>query len=96
MPQCEDVLISTQFVSAGLRIRYAVDAWVLHDPSLAIRKFNRRAFLYGVGFAASRSRDNSLDGVWLYKHLKGGKLHSIIRNSNSSGLNAYDQAPQKC
>lgn len=70
MPQCEDVLISTEFVSAGIRIRYVVDAWVLHDPSLAIRKFNRRAFLYGVGFAASRSRDNSLAGFWLHKHLK--------------------------
>jgi len=71
MPQCEDVLISTQFVSAGLRIRYVVDAWVLHDPSLTFRKFNRRAFLYGIGFAASRYRDSSLDGVWLHKHLKG-------------------------
>ena len=71
MPQCEDVLISTQFVSAGLRIRYVVDAWVFHDPSLAIRKFNRRGFLYGIGFAASRSRDSSLDGFWLHKHLKG-------------------------
>jgi len=69
-PQCEDILLSTQFVSAGLRIRYVVDAWVLHDPSLTIRQFNRRAFLYGIGFAASRSRDNSLSGFWLYKHLK--------------------------
>lgn len=67
----EDALISSQFVSAGLHIRYAVDARVLHDPSLDVRKFNRRAFLYGVGFAASRSRDSSLDGFWLHKHLKG-------------------------
>lgn len=65
----EDVLISAQFVSAGISIRYVVDAWVFHDPSLAIRKFNRRAFLYGIGFAASRSRDNSLSGFWLHKHL---------------------------
>ena len=57
-PQCEDILLSTQFVSAGLRIRYVVDAWVLHDPSLTVRQFNRRAFLYGIGFAASRSIDN--------------------------------------
>lgn len=67
----EDVLISTKFVSAGLRIRYVVDAWVLHDPSLTIRKFNRRAFLYGIGFSASRSKDSSLSGFWLHKHLKG-------------------------
>ena len=67
----EDTLLSTQFVSAGLRIRYGVDAWVLHDPSLTVRQFNRRAFLYGIGFAASRSKDNSLPGFWLHKHLKG-------------------------
>jgi glycosyltransferase involved in cell wall biosynthesis len=71
MPQCEDLLICTQFVSAGLRIRYVVDAWVLHDPSLTASKFSRRAFLYGVGFAASRSRESSLPGFWLHKNLKG-------------------------
>ena len=32
----EDVLISAQFVSAGIPIRYVVDAWVLHDPSLMV------------------------------------------------------------
>lgn len=69
-PQCEDTLLSTQFVSAGLRIRHVVDAWVLHDPSLTVKQFNRRAFLYGIGFAASRSKDNSLSGFWLHKHFK--------------------------
>lgn len=67
----EDTLISSQMVSTGYRIRYAVDAWVLHNPSLTIRQVNRRAFLYGIGFSASRSRDSSLPGFWLHKHLKG-------------------------
>jgi glycosyltransferase involved in cell wall biosynthesis len=68
--QCEDSLLTRQFVSAGLRIRYAVDAWVLHNPRLSIRQVNRRAFLYGIGFSASRSRDSSLPGFWLHKHIK--------------------------
>jgi glycosyltransferase involved in cell wall biosynthesis len=67
----EDSLLTSQMVKAGLTIRYLANAWVLHDPSLDLRSFNRRAYLYGVGFRASRSRESALSGHWLHKYLRG-------------------------
>ena len=72
MIQCEDTLLTRQFVAGGLRIRYAGDAWVLHDPRLNIRELNRRAFLYGLGFSVSRSINDSLPGYRLHRYLGGG------------------------
>jgi glycosyltransferase involved in cell wall biosynthesis len=66
----EDLLLSSQLLSSGHYIRFAVDAWVLHIPGLTIRNFNRRAFLYGIGFSASRSKNSSLAGFWLHKHFE--------------------------
>ncbi len=66
----EDVLLSTQFTMAGLRIRYLSAAWVLHKPPLSARRYFRRAFVYGLGFRYSRARCKHLAGYALHKYLR--------------------------
>ncbi len=66
----EDVLLSTQFTMAGLKIRYLSAAWVLHKPSLSARLYFRRAFVYGLGFRSSRARCKNLAGYALHKYLR--------------------------
>lgn len=66
----EDVLLSTQFVMAGLKIRYLSAVWVLHRPSLSARQYFRRAFVYGLGFRSSRARCKKLAGYALHKYLR--------------------------
>lgn len=66
----EDVLLSTQFIMAGLRIRYLSAAWVQHNPSLSVSKYFRRAFVYGLGFRSSRVRCKNLAGYPLHKYLR--------------------------
>ncbi len=66
----EDVLLSTRFTMAGLRIRYLSAAWVLHKPCLSLSRYFRRAFVYGLGFRSSRARCASLAGYSLHKYLR--------------------------
>jgi len=68
----EDVLFSTQLTMAGFKIRYLASAGVWHRPRLTLRNFQRRAFLYGVGFRASRSRCPALSGYRLHQYLRAG------------------------
>jgi len=74
----EDVLLSTQLTMAGFKIRYLASAWVWHRPRLNIRNFHRRAFLYGVGFRASRSRCPALSGYRLHQYLRAGSAFPLF------------------
>ncbi len=65
----EDVVLSTQFTMAGLRIRYLAAAWILHKPRLSVEQYCRRAFVYGLGFKESRARCPQLSGYDLHKYL---------------------------
>jgi glycosyltransferase involved in cell wall biosynthesis len=66
----EDLLLSKKLVKQGFRIRFSANAWVLHDPELTVKKFNRRAYFYGFGYRDSRARDPDLPGYWLHYYLR--------------------------
>lgn len=74
----EDVILSTQLTLAGYKIRYLASAWVWHRPNLSLRNFQRRAFLYGVGFRASRARCPDLAGYRLHYYLKASSAFPLF------------------
>lgn len=74
----EDVILSTQLTSAGHKIRYLASAWVRHLPRLSLRSYFRRAFLYGIGFRASRSRCPILSGSRLHRYLRAGSAFPLF------------------
>jgi len=68
----EDMILSTRFTMAGLRIRYLAAAWVSHQPCLSVGRYCRRAYAYCLGFKHSRARCASLSGYMLHKYLRPG------------------------
>lgn len=74
----EDSLLAQAMVDAGIKIHYVGNCSVLHNPTLSMKLFNRRAYLYGKIFRVSRVRNPNLRGYLAHHYFRAASGFVLI------------------